>query len=167
MVQLKAHVEYLHAYHEDAARTQSRVNRWLAVLSGLGLALWVVLEEAAEPWAALVIVLTAIFHAITPYMPYQRRIRDTADLKAELQGQLLQAERRWYDVSEGLLENRQINQLTIDLREQKDTLERAHFKASPLPRNAKHLAIAAGETKLYFNTHYRTGRLHVQDRNLE
>ena len=161
MLQLKAHVEYLHIHHEAAAKVQHRLNAALAILSGLGLALWVVLGEAAEFWAALAIVLTAIVHALMPYLPFQRRIRDTADLKAELQGLLLQAERQWYEVSEGLLENREINRLTIDIREQKATLERAHFKTGPLPRNEEHLALAEKETEQYFNTHYPTGGINV------
>ena len=114
----------------------------------------------------VVIVLTAIVHAPMPYLPYQRRIRDTTDFKAELQGLLLQAERRWYEVSEGLLANWQIDRLTIDIREQKDTLERAHFKIRPLRRNAKHLARAAAETEQYFNTHYPTGRQNIQASDL-
>ena len=129
----------------------------MAILSGLGLALWVVLGDAAEFWAAPVIVLTAIVHALMPHFPPRRRIWDTAGLKAELQGLLIQAERQWYKVSEGLLENREINRLTIDIREQKATLERAHFKTGPLPRNEKRLALAKKETEQYFNTHYPTG----------
>ncbi len=117
LLQLKAHVEYLHVRHEKSAKVHHRLNASLAVPSGLGLALWVVLGEAAEFWAAPVIVLTAISHALIPYLPYQRRMDDTADLRAELQGLLLQAERLWYEVSEGLLDNQQINRLTIDIRE--------------------------------------------------
>lgn len=157
MLELKAHVEYLHVRHETSAKVHHRLNAALAVLSGLGLALWVVLGEAAEFWAAPVIVLTAISHALIPYLPYQRRMNDTADLRAELQGLLLQAERLWYEVSEGLLDNQQINRLTIDIREQKATLERAYFKTGPLPRSEEYLAAGKREAERYFNTHYPTG----------
>lgn len=157
MLQLKAHVEYLHVHHEASAKVQHSLNAALAVLSGLGLAVWVVLGEAAEFWAALFIVVSAIAHALMPYLPYQRRMSDTADLKAELQGLLLQAERQWYEVSEGLLDNQQINRLTINIREQKATLERAYFKTGPLPRNEEYLATGEKDAERYFNTHYPTG----------
>lgn len=167
MLQLKAHIEYLQLHHEASVNRQRNLNAGLAVLSSLGLALWVILGDAAEFWSALVIVLTAIFHALVPYMPDQRRVQDTAELRNELQELLLHAERQWYEVSEGQLNNRQISGLTITIRERKSRLERNIFGTVPLPRNEKFLAEAEMEAERYFNTHYHKNRLNVQEAQRE
>ena len=86
-----------------------------------------VLGDAAEFWSDLVIVLTVIVHTLIPYMPGQRRVLDTAELRNELQELLLHAERQWYELSEGQLNNRQISGLPITIRERKSSSDLSHF----------------------------------------
>ena len=153
LFQLKHDIEYLRAYNEDSIHKEKILNVTLAVLSAGSLALWVVIGQIAMLWAAI-IVATQLVNAIKPQLPYQRRMKHTAELESELQGLFLYAERRWYEVAEGKLENEQIHHLTMEIRQRRDQLERNHFKGDPLPENEKHSMKALARTETFFKTLY-------------
>lgn len=153
LYQLKHDIEYLGLYNEDSALKERRLNAVLAILSSGSLAFWVVIGEIEILWAGI-IVAAQLVHAIKPHLPYQQRIEHTTEQVTDIQGLFLYAEKKWYEVSEGKLEDEEIHHLTIDLRERRDRFERNHFKANPLPENKEHRRNAAERTETYFKTLY-------------
>ena len=153
LVQLKHDIEYLRLYNEDSVQKEKKLNASLAILSAGSLALWVVIGKIALLWAAI-IVATQLVNAIKPHLPYQQRMKHTAELATEVQGLFLYSERRWFEVAEGMLEDEKIHHITMEIRQRRDQVERNHFKGDPLPEYEKHRLKAEERTETYFKTFY-------------
>ncbi|WP_019498733.1 hypothetical protein [Pseudanabaena sp. PCC 6802] len=70
---------------------------------------------------------------------------------------LLYAEEKWYAVSEGLLTDAEIHNLTLELKRRKQKAVNLYLSSSPLPDNKKYLTTAETKTEKYFKQNYLGG----------
>ena len=153
LFQLKHDIEYLRLYSEDSVRKEKIVSAAIAILSSGSVAAWLLIGKIEILWATIIVV-TQLVNAIRPYLPYQRRVKHTAEQATELEGLFLYAERRWPEVFERELENKEIHRLSMDIEQQRTQFERNHFRGDPLPENKKHHRNAKERSEAYFRTFY-------------
>jgi hypothetical protein len=153
LVQTKGQILYLQKYHER----YERVNRWLemvlAVVSTGSLATWVLVQQYPFVWGTI-IVLSQVVTAIKPFLPYQKNMKHIFGLISELQDISLFIERHWYDVREGKLTEKEIHDLTIEIKERIMQADKKHFSDFILPKNEKLLQLATSDANQYSENNY-------------
>ena len=153
LIELKAHIYYLESFYLQAVRIETALETFLAVVSNASIAGWVIWSKAQFLWASI-IALSHLISAIRPQLPFQKRVRNLEPLINELRDLSLYAEERWYEVSEGLLTNQEINKLTLEIQSRKQKVSNLYLSSIPLPINSKYLSEAGQLTQVYFQKRY-------------
>lgn len=151
LVALRTHTDYLHLYQLEAQAWDNRVNIFLAITSNTSIAAWAVWGRIPLLWATL-IGLSQLVTAVKGYLPYQRRIKQLAEVNSDLERLYLFAESRWYSVSEGELDNAEINELIAEIKRRKLKTVDEHLRITPLPPNEALLSKAEDEATKYFES---------------
>jgi hypothetical protein len=140
-VELSIHIEYLECFYVEAVRLDTSIEVLLAVVSNGSIAGWVIWSKAQFVWAAI-IAFSHLVTAIRPHLPYQKRVRSIEALNAELRDLLLDTEEKWYGVSEGLLTDTEIHDLTLEIKRRKQRAVNLYLSPLPLPYNRKYFSKA-------------------------
>lgn len=152
MVHLQVHIYYLAAYLLRFQRIERRIGYFLAVAASASIGGWAVWQKYWVVWA-IVIATSQVLNAIRHLLPYQKRIKVLQGMLPELNRLLLDAERGFYDVSQGGITDEAIHSQTIEIKARKsaivDRLDECAFGDS-----AKYLATAEVKAERYFQGMY-------------
>ena len=134
--ELKVHVIYLQEYEAHSEKWDKGINIFLAITSSSSVAAWAVWLEYQLFWASI-IMLSQLVAAVKPLLPFKQRLKSLGLLNNDIQKISLECEKRWYDVSEGVLSVKEIHDLYIDLKNQSISSEQKSLKGIVLPKNDK------------------------------
>lgn len=151
--ELKTQVLYLHTYASSSEEHDKNLNIILAVSSSSSIAAWAVWQSYPMVWGAI-IAISQVITAVKPFLPYRQRIKAISALNENLQQISLECERYWFEVSEGLITEKEIHDLCIKLKEKASDAERKHLSGVILPRKAKFLQQAEIEADIYLTNNY-------------
>ena len=165
LVSLRTHVYYIHLYQVELERTERRLNVALAVTSSGSLGAWALSQSLPFLWTFL-IVAAQVITAVRQHLPFEKRLRQAMALGSSLDEIALFAERKWYAVSEGELDNSEIHELAMDIKRQKLSAEREHVRSSPLPERPELLRQAEAKAVTYFRNFYNVDA-HVETQEVE
>lgn len=150
---LRAHVLYLELYQIRSESMERCISIVLAVASSGSIAGWIIWKEYAFAWG-LFIALSQVISVVYRYLPFKARIQPLSTAAVELSILADEAERGWFDVAQGTLTEREINDARFAIRKKKSTIMAAAFKGMVLPENAGVMKKAESQMHLYFSTHY-------------
>ncbi len=153
---LKAHAYYLEFYQMRCERIELLISIILAITSSASIGAWAIWKEAAMFWAGM-IALSQVLSVIYKFLPFKARIKPLAVASVELSVLADDAESDWYEVSEGLLTEKEINDKRFKLRKTKSAIMKSAFTGVSLPENSKLLAKAGLKMEAYFDSHYPRG----------
>ena len=153
LVQLKVQLQYLGNYQHKTQQIDSGLKMFSAVASSTSIAAWAVWQQAEILWAG-VIAATHLLSAVKEFLPYQKRIKQTAALGAEVAEIFVFAEHKWFLVAEGRLTNSEIHELTMDIKRRLSKAAIKHLGDSTLPANSALRAKTRQQVEAYFRIHY-------------
>lgn len=152
MVHLQVHIYYLAAYLLRFQRVERRIGYFLAIAASASIGGWAVWQKYWLVWA-LVIAASQVLNAIRHILPYQKRVEVLQGVLPELNRLLLDAERGFYDVSQGLITDQAIHNQTIEIKARKsdvvDRLDECAFGDC-----VKYMSIAERKAARYFEGLY-------------
>jgi len=150
---LRAHVFYLELYQVRSESIERCIAIILAVASSGSIAGWVIWKEYAFAWGTF-IALSQFVSAVYRFLPFKARIKPLSTAAVELSILADDAERRWFDVAQGAMTEREINEARFDIRKKKLGAMAAAFSGMVLPDNIGLMQKAESQMRLYFTTHY-------------
>jgi hypothetical protein len=151
LVTLRIHTYYLSEYYSKSEKIDRCINSFLAISSSGGIAGWVIWNEWGFVWA-FIIAVSQLINAIKNYLPYKNRMKCTDKLMIALENLFYYAESKWFNVSQGLLSNADINKLTARIARAKNKYINSILGGGEgsLPRNDKLMSIAEDMARKYF-----------------
>ena len=156
---IKSEIEYLRLYLIEAERIDNSIKLTLAVASSGGIAGWALWrnQNLQIVWATLIAV-SQVVNAINRFLPWEKRIKAIHGAKSELAGIFLFAEREWFSVSEGLLTIQEIHEITLDIKERRNSVLERYLGEVLLPDRNRFVKKAGSIADQYF-VHYYGSKL--------
>ena len=151
--EFRTHVIYLSLYAANSEWWNKTINMFLAITSSASIAAWAVWQEQQMFWAAI-IALSQVVTAIKPFLPYQQRLKAIGELNDSIQSLALECEKCWYAVAEGQLDEEQIHNKYIELREKALKAEKKSLGSLVLPKKKSILQEAETEADIYLSKNY-------------
>lgn len=154
--ELRTHVIYLHEYAIHSEWWDKALNIFLAFASSSSIAAWAIWKDQQVIWACI-IALAQVVSAIKPFLPYKQRLSVISDFNNKIQEIALECEKKWFDVAEGLLTEKEIHDLQIELRNKAFDAEKRILKGVILPTNNKILKSAETKADRFLRNNYHFG----------
>jgi len=151
---LKSHSKYIEVYLNRTEHLNRLVNMWLAIASSSSIGAWVIWRQYGFIWA-FIIAASQVINAVKPFLPYRARLRALSPLSHDLEEVCIEAERRWYEVSQGLLSPEEINKLQYDIRLKKHKLYKKHLGDLALPDKEAYLREGEENAKQHFTNYFK------------
>ena len=152
MVHLQVHIYYLTDHLLRFQTIERRIGYFLAIASSASIGGWAVWQRYWIIWA-VVIAGSQVVNAIRHLLPFRKRVEVLQGMLPELNRLFIDAERRFYDVSQGLITDQAIHDLAIEIKARKsdivDRLDECAFGESP-----RHMAVAEKKATQYFANMY-------------
>ena len=153
LVQFQVHVFYLRNYAVKTELLDTRLNIFLALASSASIAGWVMWKDHQMIWGGI-IAASQVITAIKPFLPYKKRLKPIGDFNNLMREILLDCERDWFSVSEGLFTEKEIHERCIALQAKTIEADRNTMKNILLPIDKKALKLAEIETGNYLANNY-------------
>jgi hypothetical protein len=156
LTQLRGHIEYLNLYHSR----YEAISRWIHILTAVAasgsIAAWAVWGSFPMVWASIV-AAGQVFAVITPYLPFQARMKATGALANKLEPLFVQWEGQWQQVADGDLTESEISETITRLKDAKLKLQIGHLMQLALPINEELQKHAGQLTDDYFMATHGAG----------
>ena len=153
MQSLRTHAYYLAMYQESSEDTERWINITLAIASSGSIAAWAVVKEHAMVWAVF-IAATQVLSVIYKFLPFKSRIKPLATASVEMSVLADEAEKSWFNVSNGMLTATEVNDLRFSLRKKNSKIMSA-FSTVSLPDDQKLSGKAKTKTETYLKGIYK------------
>ena len=153
LYQLKVHLNYLEIYLQRSDFIDRVIKITLAISSSGSIAGWAIWKDYAFLWAFF-IAASQVISVINNYLPYKGRIKGLSGLVYEFENLVHDFEKKWFEVSEGKLTNREINDLQFELRRKKTNILKKHLVSNVLPQKKGLLSKAQKSADVYFDNFY-------------
>jgi hypothetical protein len=150
---LRTYAYYLELYQLRSETIERSLSIFLAVTSSASVGGWAIWGQYAFVWG-LIIMISQVVSVVYKFLPFKARIKPLSGAGVELAALADEAERAWFDVSQGELTEREIHEKRCDLRNKKTAIMSSAFSGISLPESKDLLRKAAGKTAQYFNSHY-------------
>jgi hypothetical protein len=150
---LKAHVCYLSLYQLRSESYERWIGIILAVASSSSIAGWVIWQQYAFVWACF-IAGSQVISVTYKFLPFKERIKPLRSAGIELGLLSDEAERCWFDVAEGELTEKQINEKRFEIRKRKSAIMQSAFNGMVIPEVESLMAKAEDHMRRYFKSHY-------------
>jgi hypothetical protein len=102
----------------------------------------------------VIIAASQLINAVKQFLPYRTRLKATGGILRELEPLLDSYEMRWFDVAEGSLSEKEINQLQFEIRSKKTKVVQKHLAVNTLPRRERLFREAKRSAEIYINNYY-------------
>ena len=152
MVHLQVHIYYLASYLLKFQRIERRIGYFLAIAASASIGGWAVWQRYWVVWA-LVIAASQVLNAIRHLLPYQKRIEILQGVLPELNRLLLDAERGFYNVSQGLATDQNIHNQTIEIQARKSDIVN-RLDECAFADSSKYMVVAEKKAEQYFQGMY-------------
>lgn len=150
---LKAHVYYLELYQTRSENIERWISIVLAVASAGSIGGWAIWKEYAFVWGVL-IMLSQVVSVVYRFLPFKARIKPLSTAGIELSILSDEAEKAWFDVAQGELSEREINDKRFAIRRKKSAVMKSAFGGMVMPENDRLMGKAESQMKRYFLSHY-------------
>jgi hypothetical protein len=150
---LKAHVNYLELYQLRYENIERWIGILLAVASSASIGSWALWKDLALLWSVL-IMLTQIISVVYKFLPFKSRLKPLSTAGIELSVLADDAEKGWYDVAQGELTEKEINEKRFTIRKRKSAIMKSAFGGIVLPENSALMQKAEEQMHKYFKSHY-------------
>jgi hypothetical protein len=151
--QLKENCIYFNSYVAKDNGIEYVKNIILAIGSSSAIGAWAIWKECPMVWAAI-IAGTQVVQAVSPLLPYKKRIELCAKIACELDGLCIQAESEWYEISSGKKRKDEINDMYIKLKTRKKKIIDNILKGQIIPESKKLVIRSKAEREIYFKNQY-------------
>lgn len=150
---LLTHKYYLDIYHQKSVNINRVINVFLAATSSSSICGWAIWNEFAFIWGGI-IAISQLLTVIKQYVPYKQRLKFLGKVLADFEILQNDAEKKWFDVSEGKLTIKEINDLRFDIREKKSAILIKYIGNEGLPDQNKYMEQATLSAETYINNYY-------------
>lgn len=150
---LYAHAKYLELYQLRSESIERVIGIILAITSSASIGGWAVWTEYAFVWGFL-IMASQVVSVVYKFLPFKSRIKPLSSAGTELSVLADTAERQWFDVASGALNEREINDLRFSIRTKKSAIMKSAFSGMALPENARLMRKAEEQMSAYFKSYY-------------
>ena len=150
---LKAHVYYLELYQTRSENIERWISIVLAVASAGSIGGWAIWKEYAFVWGVL-IMLSQVVSVVYRFLPFKARIKPLSTAGIELSILSDEAEKGWFDVAQGELSEREINDKRFAIRKKKSAVMKSAFGGMVMPENDRLMGKAESQMRRYFLSHY-------------
>ncbi|SDQ81236.1 hypothetical protein [Pseudovibrio sp. Tun.PSC04-5.I4] len=147
--QLKVHNIYLALYFEKTYYWDLWTKIILAVASSSSIAGWAIWQQFSFVWG-LIIATSQVLNAVKPFLPYSKRLKALQSASGELEALFIVMEDRWFEVSQGNMNNQEIHKVTMGFKEKKRQIMQKHMSGLTLPHNKKMMDEAVAKAVEYF-----------------
>ncbi|MBM4385259.1 MAG: hypothetical protein FJ091_18055 [Deltaproteobacteria bacterium] len=130
-----------------------RIDVILAVASSASISGWAIWSELGFVWAG-VIAASQVIATVRHVFSLRERLHKCPRYRVELEQLLLAAERDWFDVAEGIVDERRIHEMRISLRERKAEAEYRCLGELTIPSDSTLSTRADQLTRDYFIARY-------------
>lgn len=153
LTQYKFNLCYFDAHFSRCVRIDRRIKIFCAIASSTAIAAWATWQKMSFLWG-LIIVLSQVVTAVNEILPYKKRIGELSNLKSELTPIYNNMEKDWYDVANGLLTEKEINDRSYLYTDQWNQIDDKYFKNDALPQISKCKNTAEEAKNAYFRTNF-------------
>jgi len=153
MVEIRAQQNYLVLYQLSSERWELGIKIFLALMSSGAIGAWAIWREYSALWAGL-IALSQVISAVYVFLPFKARIKPLSAAALEMGALADKAERNWFEVSEGLLTDKQVSDAKHGLKEQKRKIINDKFGSMVIPVKKGRMNEASLQAADYFTAHY-------------
>jgi hypothetical protein len=150
MTQAREHSFYIHEHIALADKRHRKINMFIAVTSCSSIGAWAIWHSLSWLWG-IIIAGSQVINAIRPYFPYEIRLAALFPLRNELEQLCLDIERKWFDIANGDMAERDIHEYTSELRAKKTEMEQKHIGNIVLPYSKSMVDEAKIRNKNHFN----------------
>lgn len=150
---LKAHVYYLELYQIRSENIERGISIVLAIASAGSIGGWAIWKEYAFVWGVL-IMLSQVISVVYKFLPFKARIKPLSAAGIELSVLADEAEKGWFDVAQGDLTEREINDKRFAIRKKKSAVMKSAFSGMVLPEKTSLMTKAEAQMRKYFLSHY-------------
>lgn len=99
-------------------------------------------------------MLTQIISVVYKFLPFKSRLKPLSTAGIELSVLADDAEKGWYDVAQGELTEKEINEKRFTIRKRKSAIMKSAFGGIVLPENSALMQKAEEQMHKYFKSHY-------------
>jgi len=153
LVQLKFELCYLDEYKGRTEKVNQTIQMFTAITSSASIGGWALWNSISYIWATI-IAASQVLAAIKTYLPYNRRSKAINDTYNQLSLLFIKAEHGWFQVSDGSMTTREINDKQFELKKEKQLVYNKTFASQSLPTNSRIRARADQTTERYFANFY-------------
>ena len=153
LFELRVHVNYLEKYMGRSEFLDKTVNVFLAVTSSSSICAWAIWTKYSFVWG-VIIATSQLVNAVKQFLPYRTRLKATGGILRELEPLLDSYEMRWFDVAEGKLSEKEINELQFEIRSKKTKVVQKHLGINTLPKRERLFREAKDAAEIYINNYY-------------
>ncbi|MBP5065478.1 hypothetical protein [Pseudomonas chlororaphis] len=150
---LKAHVYYLELYQIRSENIERGIGIVLAIASAGSIGGWAIWKEYAFVWGFF-IMLSQVVSVVYKFLPFKARIKPLSAAGIELSVLADDAEKGWFDVAQGELTEREINEKRFAIRKKKSAVMKSAFAGMVIPEKAGLMTKAESQMRRYFQSHY-------------
>lgn len=153
MTQFKYSLCYLAVHFARSVRRNRSIKIGVAIASASSIAAWAVWAECSFVWG-FIIAAGQVVSAVNDILPYQKRIKELAELQPRLNAVYIEVERQWFSVANGSLSESEINNLCYKQMQAWDKIDQEYFREDMLPRIEECVILAEKEKNIYFKNRF-------------
>ncbi len=150
---IRTYAYYLELYSLRSENYERVLSMFLAVTSSASIGGWAIWGQYAFFWG-LIIMVSQVVSVLYKFLPFKARIKPLGAAGVELSALADEAERGWFEISQGELTEREIHEKRCELRNKKTAIMTAAFTGVSLPESKSLLSTASNKTAQYFKSHY-------------
>jgi len=137
LYQLIVHNYYLEIYQNRSSTINKAINIFLAITSSSSICGWAIWSNYDFIWA-IIITSSQLITVIKQFLPYRSRSISISKIIIELEEFQSYAEMKWFDVAEGNLTEKEINDLRFDVVGKKKSILKKYLAYDSLPAKEKY-----------------------------
>lgn len=149
LTQLKEHCYYINEYIIQTQKISRLINCFLAITSSSSIGAWVIWQEYAFIWGAIIAV-SQVVNIIKQFFPFEGRLKHLPELRNELDFLFLEMEKSWFSVAEGKWTAEEIHNKRLEFKTRKAEIQQKHIPNISLPDRRNYLDVAKKKTRDYF-----------------
>jgi len=151
--QLKEHSLYLNLYQVSDNRVEFWKNIILAIASSSAIGAWAIWQVVPLLWG-FIIAGSQVIQAISPLLPYKKRMEHLNKLSSEFDGLCIKAEEDWYEIANGKKTNDEVHDIQMRLKKKALQISEKQLKGFVIPIKDKLSNQAIEQRELYFKNQF-------------
>lgn len=151
--QLKEHAIYFNLYQASDNHIEFLKNVILAIASSSAIGAWAIWQVVPWLWGGIIAV-SQVIQAVSPLLPYKKRLEHLNGLSNEYDGLCIKAEEDWYEISKGRKSDDEIHEMQMRLKRRILEIANKQLKGYVIPIDKKLEKEAKEQRELYFKNQF-------------